>query len=88
MAQESINQEIKWLEEQLEAKKKALLEKGDAKEEKEALKDVIKEVSSQNLLPAPAGVSASDDDDAQKAVLKLNEQEHEAVVAELIAMAF
>jgi len=87
MAQESINQEIKWLEEQLEAKKKALLEKGDVKEEKEALKDVIKEASSQNLLPALAGISAFDDD-AQKAVLELNEKEHEAVVTELIAMAF
>lgn len=94
MVQESLNQEIKWLEEQLEAKKKALLEKerssatpSEGKEEREMVRDVIKEASSQNLLLAPATAAVSDDD-AKKAALALDEKEHEEVVSELIAMAF
>ena len=92
MAQENIQNEIKWLEEQLEAKKRALLERepsfgavAESKEEREMVKDVIKEAASQNLLPAPMG--AVSDDDAKKAVLLLDEKEHEEVVSGLVAIA-
>lgn len=94
MAQENIQNEIRWLEEQLEAKKRALLERepssqtspAESKEEREMVKDVIKEASSQNLLPVPA-VAAVSDDDAKKAALLLDEKEHEEVVSDLVAIA-
>ena len=83
MEQQNLNQEIKWLEEQLEAKKRGL----EGKEEREMVRDVIKEASAQNLLPAPSGATLSDDD-AKKAALLLDEKEHEEVVNDLIVMAF
>lgn len=78
----------------MEAKKRALMEREPATvaveasegREREMVKDVIKEAASQNLLPAPAGAAVSDDD-AKKAVLLLDEKEHEEVVNDLVAMA-
>ena len=93
MAQENIQNEIKWLEEQLEAKKRALSEREPSSteasegKEREMVRDVIEEAFSQNLLPAPATTPISDDD-AQRAALLLDEKEHEEVVSDLIAMAF
>ena len=90
MAEERINQEIKWLEEQLEAKKRALAEGESSKEgkkEKEIVRDILEEAQSQNLLPPPP-VPTISDDDAQKAASDLKEKEHEVVINELIATAF
>jgi hypothetical protein len=95
MAQESLNDEIKWLEERLSAKKTELLEKEqsaaggviESKEEREMARDVIKEAASQNLLPVPSGSQISDDD-AKKAALLLDEKEHDEIVSDLVAIAF
>jgi len=92
MAQESIENEIKWLEEQLEAKRRALQESGSASaeaadgREREMIKDVIKEAAepTSNLLPPTSTIS---DDDAQKAAFLLKEKEHEQIIQDLVVMA-
>ena len=46
----------------MEAKKRALAEGAESMEEKEMVRDVIREAASQNLLPAPPTTAVSDDD--------------------------
>lgn len=95
MPQETIHEEIKWLEEQLEAKKRTLAEKEPAlaeaadHKEREMVRDIIKEaaaVPSSNLLPPT--FSNLSDDDAQAKAYALKEKEHQHVIEELIATAF
>ncbi len=85
MAQEQLNQDIKWLESQLEAKKKELAGAGlEQKEEREIVKDIIKEAPQ---VPAPPPPKLSDDA-ALKASDELKEKEHAHVVDELVKLVF
>ena len=84
MPQESIHQEIKWLENQLEAKKQELLKTGETKEEKEVLKDIIKEAHAE---PQNLPTQTLSDDDAQKAAYELKEKEHAQIVEDLVNIA-
>lgn len=86
MAQESIHEEIKWLERELEARKKALETRGETKPEREVFHDVLKEAISLPALSlaAPAPIS---DYDAQQAAYQLKEKEHEHIIGELVLLA-
>ncbi len=90
MAQESIHEEIKWLERELEARKKELETRGETKPEKEVFHDVLKEAIS-SPTPPPAGldgtVGAISDYDAQQAAYQLKEKEHAHIIEELIGLA-
>jgi len=87
MVQESVNEEIKWLEEQLEAKKKELAIGGVEKPEKEMVREVIKDVAAKKpqLLPTQSVLS---DDAAKKAAYNLKEKEHQQIIEGLISLAF
>jgi len=87
MAQETLNDEIKWLEERLSAKKTELLGSGESKAEKEVVKNILKETA---LLPPPAdsqSASVQSDDAALKAAHDLEEKEHSQIVESLVADA-
>ncbi len=85
MVQEAVHEEIKWLEERLEAKKKELAVGGVEKPEKEIVREVIKDVSLEKT-PPPAGAVISDDA-AQKAAYALKEKEHQQIIEGLIGLA-
>ena len=87
MVQELVNEEIKWLEEQLEAKKKELAIGGVEKPEKEMVREVIKDVAAKKpqLLPTQSVLS---DDAAKKAAYNLKEKEHQQIIEGLISLAF
>ena len=84
MFQESLQDEIKWLEGQLEAKKQSL----EGKEGREALKEVIKEAGEMKLLPPPPSGASLSDDAAQQAAQDLKEKEHKEIVEDLVGIAF
>ena len=84
MSQESLQDEIKWLEGQLEAKKQSL----EGKEGREALKEVIKEAGEMKLLPPPLSSASLSDDAAQQAAQDLKEKEHKEIVEDLVGIAF
>ena len=87
MAQEAIHEEIKWLERELEARKKELETRGETKPEKEVFHDVLKEAIS-SPTPPPAGGSAPISDyDAQQAAYQLKEKEHAHIIEKLIGLA-
>lgn len=83
MAQETLNDEIKWLEQKLEAKRQELGSAVENKPEKELIKDVIKEVAllppPPVIPPAPASATSTDDDKHAE-----EEKEHSEVVEELV----
>ena len=86
MAQEQINEDIKWLESQLEAKKKELSEKSpEQSAERDVLRDVIKEVPS---ISAPTAPAALNDDAVSQAAGNMEEKQHEEVIQNLIEIAF
>ncbi|KKS96314.1 hypothetical protein A3B05_01410 [Candidatus Giovannonibacteria bacterium RIFCSPLOWO2_01_FULL_43_160] len=91
MVQEAVNEEIKWLEERLEAKKKELAVGGVEGPEKEMVREVIKDVSLEKT-PPPTGphgaVVAVSDDAAQKTAYALKEKEHRQIIEGLISLAF
>ena len=84
MVQEAVNEEIKWLEGRLEAKKKELAVGGVEKPEKEMVREAIKEAATLPVL-TPAIIS---DDIAQKAAYALKEKEHQQIIEGLINLAF
>ncbi|MBI2023919.1 hypothetical protein HYT00_00785 [Candidatus Giovannonibacteria bacterium] len=87
MAQEQIHEDIKWLEERLEAKKRELVASGvESKEEREIVKDVIKEVPTATTLPPPARSTISDDD-AKKTSADLQEKKHHEIIEGLVNVA-
>lgn len=88
MTQESVHEEIKWLESQLEAKRREAAVGQEAKPEREMVRDVIKEAAHPPAggLPQPAGGAISDDA-AQKAAYDLKEKEHAHIIEELVALA-
>ncbi|MDP2668360.1 MAG: hypothetical protein Q8P07_00805 [bacterium] len=84
MAQETLNDEIKWLEQKLEAKRQELGGAAENKPEKEAIKDIIKEVA---LLPPPPSdpvTSAPATDADLNATYLKEEKEHSAFVEDLV----
>ena len=88
MAQEQIHNDIKWLEQQLEAKKKELAEKPrEQKEEKEIVKEIIREAPTAPA-PPPSLRGVSSDDNANKTAQDLKEKEHEEIINELVKLAF
>ncbi|OGF68775.1 hypothetical protein A3H65_03055 [Candidatus Giovannonibacteria bacterium RIFCSPLOWO2_02_FULL_45_14] len=87
MAQEGIHEDIKWLEGQLEAKKRELAGGGmEAKEEREVVKDIIKEAP-QAPTPPPAPTPSLSDDDAKKKAGELEEKKHHEIINELVNIA-
>ena len=87
MAQEGIHEDIKWLEGQLELKKRELAGQGmEAKEEREVVKDIIKEAP-QAPTPPPAPTPSLSDDDAKKKAGELEEKKHHEIINELVNIA-
>ncbi len=88
MAQEQINEDIKWLERQLEAKKRELAGGGpETKEEREIVKEVIKETAVGELNASVPAAKLSNDD-AKKSALDLKEKEHGDIIQNLVQIAF
>jgi replicative superfamily II helicase len=97
MAQESINEEIKWLEEQLGKKRREMAERGEVKEEKEMVKESLKELAEAGTeAPKPPSTSSGQatpppaiaDDEAKQHAYELQEKEHEETIDELVSIAF
>ena len=92
MLEGQIHEDIKWLESQLEAKKKELAGTGlEEKEEREMVKDVLREstgeISSSDGPPVlQHDTSTASDDDLKKT--ELTEKEHAKVIEKLIEIAF
>ena len=85
---ESVQDQIRWLQEQLEAKQKELVKTGEQKHERDVLKEVIQDVSMEKALPgAPQLSTRPSDDDATKQAEELQEKEHEHIVQELVALS-
>ena len=82
MVQEAIHEEIKWLEERLEARKQELSESGEAKHEKEIVREAIREAAQ-----TPPPTLSISDDVALQAAYNLKEKEHEHIIEELILLA-
>lgn len=82
MAQESLNDEIKWLEQRLEAKRHELGASTEAKPEKELVKDIIKEelAPPQAPLPPPAPLNPGAAGDVEFE----EEKEHSVIVDDLV----
>ncbi len=88
MAGEQLNEDIKWLEGQLEAKKRELAGAGaEIKEEREIIKDVIKEAPRAPTSP-PASQAGLSDEDAKKKASELEEKKHHEIIDELVGIAF
>src|SRR3989338_4969211 len=87
MAQEAIHEDIKWLEGQLEAKKRELAGAGAETKELENTKDVIKDAP-QAPTPPPASHASLSDDDTKKRAGELEEKKHHEIRDELVAIAF
>lgn len=87
MAQEVIEDQIKMLEAQLEAKRRKLSNQRETKEGHEVIREVFKEIA-QNppALPIPSVALPSTTDDTA-AVTALQEKEHEAIIEELVSFA-
>lgn len=87
MAQEGIQEQIKLLEAQLDAKKRELESTGEQKENREILREVIKDIAQNPIAPpsTPAQTTALDED--QKKIEDLKEKEHEHIVQELLDIA-
>lgn len=88
MPQGEIHEEIKWLESQLEAKKKELVERGIEKEEREMVKEVLREMPEPPSPPALAPKAGLSDEEASRKADELREKEHEHIIAELVKLAF
>lgn len=89
MPQGEIHEEIKWLESQLEAKKKELQERGsEQKEEREMVKEVLREASQPPSPPASAPKTGLSDEEVLRKADELREKEHEHVIEELVKIAF
>lgn len=88
MAQEGIHEDIKWLEGELERKKRELAVGGiEAKEEREVVKDIIKEAP-RAPMPPPATQASLSDDDAKKKAGELEEKKHHEIIEGLVNIAF
>ena len=88
MVQEQIHEDIKWLESQLESKKKELAEGSiEQGQEREIVKEVIKETTTEKpSMSAP--VSKLSEDGANKSALEKKEKEHGEVIQNLVEIAF
>lgn len=86
---QNIHEDIRWLETQLEAKKKELSDKsGESKEDREVVREILRDTQSEEpLLPPPTNQTISDDD-AKKKAGELEERKHHEVIEELINIAF
>lgn len=86
MPEPGLHEEIKSLEERLEAKKKELAGSGKEVREKELFREIIKEASAPKPPVLPSGGALSDDDARQKAY-ELQEKEHAELIGGLIELA-
>ncbi len=82
---ELIEEQIKSLEAQLEAKRKELGAEGEAKEGHEVIREVFKEMVPPPPVTTPPPSAIKTDDAAKQAAME--EQEHEPLVQHLIEMA-
>ena len=87
MVQEGIQEQIKLLEAQLEAKKQELKSIGELKENREALLEVIKDIAQNPIAPPSSSIQTNTIDDDQKKLAELKEKEHEHIVQELLDRA-
>lgn len=87
----SPEEEIRQLEERLAIKKKELEDKGEAKQEKEIFKEVLKEhieeIRPGPNLAVPGGAPSKISDDAAKAARKLKDDEEKSQLEALVAIA-
>lgn len=87
MEQEGIQDQIKFLEAQLEAKKRELESSGEHKENREAIREVIKDIAKNPIAPPSRSSHATSINDDQKIIADLTEKEHEHIVQELLDLA-
>src|SRR3989338_1324109 len=66
---ESAQEQIKWLQEQLEAKQQELTRAGEQKHERDVLKEVVRDISAEKIFPGDPSLTVplSNDDTTQKA---------------------
>ncbi|MEK7162565.1 MAG: hypothetical protein AAB730_01780 [Patescibacteria group bacterium] len=88
MPQEQIHEEIKWLESQLEAKKKELGERVGGQEEREMVKEVLREAPEPPSSPASTSQAGLSDEEASRKADELKEKEHSHIIEELVKIAF
>lgn len=87
--QQNIHEDIRWLEGQLEAKKKELSENsGEQKGEREVVREVLRDTQSEEPLLPPATSQTISDDDAKAKAGELEEKKHHEVIEELVKIAF
>lgn len=87
MASEAIQEQIKALEAELEAKKREAATAGEQKESQEMIKEVIRDIAQEKIIPSlPLSTLSAASDDQQK-IAELKEKEHEHIIQELIDMA-
>jgi len=84
MEQQQTEREIHWLEQQLEAKKRELAARGETKEEREIIREIVQEMAAEKIAPPVPAISAVSDDDTKVHAL---EKEHKHIVAELVERA-
>ena len=90
MPQEQIREEIKWLESQLETKKKELSGEGkEPREEREMIGEIFREAGAGEKPSPPilSPVTIPDETSKDKAA-ELKEKEHKYIIEELINLAF
>ena len=86
MPEAGLHEEIKLLEERLEAKKRELAGSGEQKHEKEIFREVIKDAAASKP-PAPLPQSQLADDDAKQKAYELQEKEHAEIIDSLVELA-
>lgn len=84
MAQESIHNEIKWLEEKLEAKRQELGSSVEGKAEKELVRDIVKEAATQPASPLSLPPTAPVTNTNNNAASDEEEKEHLVIIEDLI----
>ncbi len=89
MEEKNIHEDIKWLESQLDSKKRDLeASGGEAKEERDTVKEILRESNLQDKTSVSSLGSAISDNDAQKIAIDLAEKEHKEIIEALVNMAF
>lgn len=87
MAQEGIQEQIKLLEAQLNAKKLELESAGGQKESREVIREMIKDIAKNPIIPISSQAQNVATNDDQNKLAELKEKEHEHIVQELLDMA-
>ena len=86
MEQSRIHEEISWLQKELESRKEELSKSGEKKEDREILKDVLKETPNLGAPSLPQSQAQNDDDSV--GTYQVREKEHSKIIDELLKVAF